>query len=198
MSEKRNSGKEKGNGLKTIVLLVLCLAVGGIVFFLSYKNETVSTTPLGNTVSYQGLICVRDRQSSDEILTTTEPVSVKETAKVIYRNDEFDRVSFTYEGEYATEAQATKAENELHSGYYIYLGKIGGIGVSDYPNNYSIIGNKVVMDLSSGRVDTPLAILKLFSYDLSVNVSAANEEEIVQNYTSKGFNCKKYNGEENK
>lgn len=197
MSEKRNSGKEKGNGLKTIVLFALCLAVGGIVFFLSYKNETVSTTPLGNTVSYRGLICVRNRQSSDEILTTTEPVSVKETAKVIYRNDEFDRVSFTYEGEYATEAQATKAENELHSGYYLYIGPLN-IGVSDYPNNYSIIGNKVVMDLSSGRADTPPAILKLFSYDLPVNVSAANEEEIVQNYTSKGFNCKKYNGEENK
>lgn len=193
MTEKKEDGgkkKKKTDWPGTIALLVVCLVVGGIVFFLTYSSKTVSPAPLENTVVYDALICVRNNQSSNEILTTTDPLSVKETAKVIYRNGEFEKISFTYEGEYKTEEQAIKAENELHSTYYRYIGSLN-IGVSDYQNNYNILGKKTTMDLSSGKSDTPASILKLFSYDSSKKISEASEEELIGNYTSKGFNCEK-------
>ena len=198
MATEKHNIKIRQTGLaKIIAFVIICIFIGGIIFFISYGKNTTTSAPLENTVSYHGIICTRNKQASDEILTTTNPLSVTETAKIIYRNDEFDRISFTYEGQYIDESGATKAENELHAGYYNYIGSVG-IGIIDYSNNYSIVGDKVVMDLSSGKKDTPASILKLYSYDLSTKVSEATSEEIIQNYTSKGFNCNKYNEEENK
>lgn len=190
MSTNKNTVKHNRGVTKTIALIAVVLFIAVIIFLLFYKKETVTPTELGNTVSYRGIICTRNRQADDEVLKTTNPVSVKETAMVVYRNGEFEKISFTYEGEYADNAGAVKAENELHAGYYTYIGP-RGIDIIDYANNYNIVGNKVVMNLASSKPDTPSSILKLYSYELNDRLDEVSEEKIIQNYSAKGFNCTK-------
>lgn len=173
---------------KTVVGIILLVLLGLVIFFITYSKKEAKVVGQNETVKYYALICRRNFQTNDDILTTTGASSVLEELKVTYRNDVIDDLFFSYEGMYEDEAMVKKAETEIHSKYHLYIGPLG-IGTSEYANTYNFSGNKLIMNLMASAQKIHPSSLKLFFLDSNKDINNMQAEDFQREYLAQGFSC---------
>ena len=180
---------KKSSTWKAIALVLIALALWLAIYLLFFSESKRTLQSEKPEVSYRAVICEKNSQSPSEILTTFNPVSVSEKLNIVFRNNELNSLLFTYDGTYADNAAATRAENEIHTAYYRYIGKLG-ISVTHYSNTYSIIDNTMNMTLMASAKNLKMDSLPLFFLSSDMDIMKMPAESYESFYKNLGFTCK--------
>ena len=168
-------------------LAALVLLVVVVVVMMSPKEINNSTGD--NTKSIGSVECIKNTDAG-AFLMNENASSSKHTIKATFRDENIDKMSYTYEADFATEEQAKTELSTLHASYNTFMGDVG-LDIELLTPNFSSFGNDVVINLyaTKSNMKEGLAKLLFVSADEMRKMPSTSMEEFTKIYSAKGFKC---------
>lgn len=188
--EKNGSRKTK----KTLIIYAFSLAIiagtAALVFFLLTNKRETHTYVNRNNGETSGLKCTIDK-NDNAFFASDLATELKHTIKIMYNDNNIDKVSYEYDGVYNSAEEAKKDSGMMHTNYNLYMGDHGvdheilapvfqydekkariRLYLDDYRKMNSVIGK--VFYIGSGIQDT---------------IAKGSIEEAKKIFENKGFSC---------
>ena len=186
VSEKK---KKKGTLWLAVVLIVLLILA--VVTSLFYEKTT--TTQRDKDIKYQTMACERNSTKEEDLIRSDNTISMSHELRFVFVEDEMKEITYTYKGEYETEADAIKGENAVHSIYNQYMGSVG-IDLSSYNPSYNIMKNKVKMNIrvvesQKNLVKSTPRLFFVNAEDNAISIMTRKMQDVENIYNKQGFVC---------
>lgn len=171
----------------TIAIVVIIVGVAFALYLLFRTTEThtaIAETKTTTSIIICKIISVFD----DGFFDTKNTLDVEQGIKVTFVEDVPDKLNYLYEGNYASNEIANRANDLLHADYNIYMGS----EAESLAPAFSIFDNKLKINLLASRDQINVKNGKLFflSSKEIVNFASYKDENLMELYESKGFSCK--------
>lgn len=187
--KKKSKNEKLMSSIATwIVIIAVSIGLGVAVFMLFRGEETHISTGTVETL-IKSLVCNATNPKNPFFVSDTAE-EFNHEIKVTYHGETADKISYIYDGTYASNNMADTAGAALHADYNIYLGENGVYQESLYPT-FSVVDNKLKVSLYADYKKLSSVTARLFFinaeefHDLN-NYSA---EELGNLYAEKGFSC---------
>ena len=186
------NGKKKSK--KALIIYAFSIAIiAGIVaiviFALTNKRET-HTYVNRNNGETSGLKCTIDK-NDNAFFVSDLATELKHTIKIMYNDNNINKVSYEYDGIYDSAEEAKKDVGKMHTNYNIYMG--------DHGVDHEILTPVFQYDEKKARIRLYLddyrkmnsTIGKVFYIGSGIQDTIAKEsiEETKKIFENKGFSC---------
>lgn len=182
--------KEKHNYLiiGTVLAFVVAMFVLIVVWFFTNNRET----RISEDVSYGAIASLEceSTKSEDAFFKPYGAIRVKHKIISTFKGDNFDNMSYEFEGVYNSEDRATSAEAWLHADYNSHF-RDTDVNPESYSPNFAVLKNKVRIAIYADRrkLNNMIApIFYLFSEDYN-KLEKLSREDFEKVYENKGFAC---------
>ena len=185
--------KKIGSLTIKILLLVLILAVvAGITWLLTNQIETRISKKVEEN-EYRLLECTIGSMT-EELSPVIEPKELGESMgydiKMVFENGELSKVSYTFEGVYASTQMAEKVRATLHADYNKYMGNSGiDAGILNPVFTYNKNNVNVSLFTDRKKLSSTVAPVFLISRDEYGRMNDFSLEKLQKLYEGKGFTC---------
>lgn len=165
-----------------VAVIVALVLIGNLVF--KNQEQRISSNE-GQTV-VRSMDCVA-KQPQDAFFQDELATEAEHEIKVTYRNNDANKISYVYDGEYATFNDAEDAEAKLHADYNIYMKDLA----DSFSPNFSVIEDELKVSLFADAYDLGSATARMFfiTPEEFENMEDYNIDDLKQIYESKGFQC---------
>lgn len=186
MSESK---RKKQHSLYIGIIVCILVAVAAILCLLFTGKETYVSEG-DNIESVDALYC-RASEQEDSFFGKENVINDKHEIKITQRQDEIDKISYTYIGYYGSEKEAKDANAVLHAKFNNYMGE-HNLEPSVLGPVFSVVKDNLRINLMTEISNINEAIGKLFFLDPAGINSVRNNklESLKKLYSSQGFVCK--------
>ncbi len=177
---------------RLVTILSILLAIFAILIILMLMNSKESHTTNENNSSQitSSLVC-SFYNPVNSFFNSENADSISEEIKMIFKDNNMDKLFYSFIGKYNSAILAEQDEVELHAKYNKYMGE------NNYPQDslspsYSLSDNKLHITLfADSYKDINTITAKFFSIDKEdiAKVGHLTLEELGQFYKEKGFSC---------
>lgn len=179
---------------KIIDIGILILIIGiilMIIWILSFKKESVSTTEPQNN-NYASLECTSSSPTNPFFTSTTVQRFTHEI-KVLFSDQKIKEISYRYDGTYNSNEAAESAKAHLHAEYNKYMAR-NGVYEETLNPVFSTNKSKLMVSLyaETKKINPTVARLFFISADDYQTIDNYTAEDFKKLYESKGFSCKNY------
>ena len=186
--EKKSKNKKIISSAATwIVAIAVSIALSVVAFMLFSSKETHI---LANTTetTIRSLVCSSADPKNPFFVSGTE--TNNHELKVTYRGETADKISYNYDGSYASNSVADTAGSSLHADYNIYMGENGSYQDNLYPT-FSVVDNKLKVSLYTeyGKINSVTAKLFFINAEEFHDLDNYSIEDLGNLYAEKGFSC---------
>ena len=187
--EESKENKKKRVALGMIIVAALIGIVALVIFLLTHKTETyIHEVTTDEKIS--ALVCVSNNNDSGFFISE-EATSITHKVKLVYKNNEINKLSYELVGVYGSEDSAEQAKGGFNTDYNIYLGN-NNIKYETLSPVFRYAENKAGVELyldDYKKMNSVIAKL-FFIDDSSVNSIAKNSIEMTKKYyEKKSFSC---------
>ena len=188
MSEVTKKAKNRSAGAICAAVVILVLVVGLVLVFLMNRTET--RTWHDETTTTTGSLVCTNASPANAFFKHDDEVSAEHKIKVTFKGDQFDKLNYTYTGEFESNEEATSALSEMHADYNIYMGE-NGLDQEALYATFSPMENEGVINLYISRDDFNSATAKFvfLSNGEFKKMGKYSAEEVQKVYKNKGFTC---------
>ena len=184
--EKKSKNKKIISSMATwIVAIAVSIALSVAAFMLFGSKEThISASTTETTI--KSLVCNSANPKNPFFISETAETNNHEL-KVTYRGETADKISYNYDGSYASNSVADTAGSSLHADYNIYMGENAE---SLYPT-FSVVENKLKISLYTEyrKLNTKNAILFFINADEYQGLGDYSVDDLKNLYEGQGFSC---------
>lgn len=186
--EKKSKNK-KAMSLVATWIVILAVVIAVVAFFMVNFRSTetyMSTSSDGATVG--SLSCTAVNPENPFFASSAQ--NSNHELKITTRGQAKDKISYVYNGEYASNAAAETAGSSLHADYNIYMGENGIYQESLYPT-FSVVENRLKVSLYTefDKINSVTARLFFINADEFHELNDYSVEDMKVLYESKGFLC---------
>lgn len=192
--EKRKKPKDSVTFIG-IIALALILGVIAIIFWLSSNGTETNITSETNTGDYSSIECktkVIDKEA--EFLPASEgAIQYEYTITMLFNGENFDSITYAYDGEYETAKTAETQEAKLRAQYYNYLGK-NGLN-TEYLNPVLVNSDtklKISFYAERKKFNSIVSPFFFIDSDTYSRVAKFTKKKLEELYREKGFSCKNH------
>ena len=185
MSEKKNKSL-----LLVGSLLLLFAAIVVVILILFLNGGETRTSEQQENESISALVC-KSGNREDGFFEPKKALAVENEIKATFDQNGFEKLFYTYDGEYETDKDAEEDETRLHAAYNIYMGE-NSLSQSLFSPVYSLTKNKLRISLytEERRSITLLTGKFFFVDDETVELFKKYKiDEMKKYYESKDFHC---------
>lgn len=174
-----------------IAIVIIVIVAMLIYYFLFNKDETHISQGIDSTKT-ASIECTAGK-IEDEFFAEENADSVKNTIKMMFVSDKFDRLFYNYEGKYGSDAAAETANAVLHGRYNKYMAS-KSVDPDSLDPSFSNSGNTVKIVLNADSNDLSNANVNLFflSMDEFQHIRSYKINDWMKLYKGKGFTCEKH------
>jgi|GEM_PF-2617585 len=172
--------------IETTATVAITVGVASALYLLFQTSETHITTAWPE-VKTGILVCQAMAATDEGFFNTNGAHSVGQEVKITFMGDRLDKLNYAYEGIYSSSAEATKANDNLHADYNIYM----GIDAEKFTPNFSVIEDMLKINLFAEQKQMNAKIGKIFylSSEEVANLTNYTDMELKELYQNKGFSC---------
>lgn len=180
--------KKKKNNIKFAIIILCCIALGVGTFFL-FQEKTTNTSVKKDLDSVSPIICKSSNPSFESFFEDGANSSTY-TIKYTFKNGKADKISFTYNGKYASAEDAEYANASAHASYNIFMSKTSkDSGV--FSPSFSNTDSSMQINLFGDVKDLTSLTAGIFYIDADTfkKIDFTSLDEVVKNYENKNFSC---------
>lgn len=178
---------KKKNGMKAGIawaVVLVVLTAGVIVAFMT--NGTTTRKSTGDVTTKTDSLYCSTANPKDGFFNPGDATGQSTTIKVVFDGDRADKISYHFEGSYASANDADTALAKMHAAYNNYMGENGLSAESLSPTFASSDGvAKINLYADTDKLNSMTA--KLFFLGASEVKNSA--EQLQKAYSSGGFSC---------
>lgn len=144
---KDNNKKYKTAGIWLICLAFIVLAAA-IVAFIINNGQSTNEMTISGTKDISGIKCANSTEIGSVVQGQT-PIVHQNTVIAAFTEDKLSSITYSYEGEYGSTAEADHARDLAESSYYKNLSEKYGLDTSAFTKNISVGDNKVYLSITA-------------------------------------------------
>ena len=183
--------RKKTKTIATVGLAFTVVAVVTAVLLVNlFSTKETYKTNSDTTTTVLSLHCKNVTTPEGAFFHSDGAAKELTEVKFTFKDGEADKMSFTYTGNYADKATATKTSSEMHAKYNLYMDSTD-VKFSDLSPNFSVIDNQIIISLFFDDVTLTAGtapLLMLEPADAS-RVKQYSVDTLSKYYKSMGFSC---------
>ena len=183
---------ERGKNFKIYAIIITCFVLGGLATFLSilFTEKRSYTSENKDTGIIDVLSCSKE-QSGGSFFVPKDAISYTHEVEVTFRNNEADKISYSYYGQYINEDIAESENARFNADYDIYMGNINVADRNVLSATFTSAKNATRISLFAKVKNLTAGISRFFFLDDSnyKKVGEYSKNTLNELYESKGFKC---------
>ena len=188
----KESDKQKRKKIivQAVVLALIVAIIAIVIVLLTYKKETrtIETNEDGDMTA---LVCSSHDNGETAFFKSDTAKEVEHKVKLVYNNDNLQKMSYEYTGEYETKDIAEHDDAVLHARYNRYMGEHDKKSEMLTPV-FQVVDNKLAIKLYlDSYKDMNSVISKLFyiGSGLEGTIGKNSLKDTKKYYEKKDFSC---------
>lgn len=186
MSESDNNQKKKylGWGITAVVLIVVIM----VVCLLFSSEESY----ISETVKYEKTVAIEceNENPAEAFFVNESATEVEHTIKGVFTGEILTKISYNYEGNFASNSVAETAEAVFHAQYNKYMAE-KGLNPDSLKPVFSNSGDdvKITLITDANKLSSGNVQFFFLNMDDFQHVKSYTSKDLANIYRGKGFSC---------
>lgn len=172
-----------------VVLFAMAIVLVVVVLTMLMQPKQSYTSKNDDYGSVGGVDC-RKNDDIDAFFDSSGAEDFEHTIKATFRNDNIDKMSYTYEVVFPTEEVAERKLSQFHADYNIFMGDVG-LDIELLTPNFSRFSTTDIINLYvvKSKAKGDFAKLLFLTNDEMQKLTTVDSQEFAKIYQNKGFEC---------